>query len=544
MSKSCATLRVACLFLLMTCVVLARLAAAQGLTGALIGTVKDGEGGVLPGAVLRITSPALIGRELKTTTNEKGQLRFAALPPGAYSLDIEMPRFATYHEENISIGAGATIERTVVLKLAGMAESLTVQGAGSRIEARGSGLETRLRSEDLRAIPTGRFSMFDLVRTAPGISPTSASGTTTTVSATSVSALGSSVNENQFLIDGTNFTCPCSGVARSEPGVDFIQEVQLVQNTPESTRYAVASFEKAVQTDPRDALAHAGLASASAVMRIRFAPEPELQGWVDRAQKEAAAALALDPNMAEAHDARAAVARNLEFDWDLTINESDRALALNPSLETPHFYRAAAFYHFGLFDRARAEIRLGMENNPVSGSEPLRLLGTTALLGGQFAEAESALRSAQGLTTISESASTYLAQALYYQGKKTEGEEILTVVAASKSAQARRRAQATLASYLGARNEHVKARALITDVLAGTYMDHHVAYGLGVAFAQVGDLAEARRWLTRAAAEGFPCYPWFANDPLMRPLKSDPAFQEFMKQLSNRFDANRARFGG
>src|SRR5262245_56627696 len=168
MSKSCATLRVACLFVLMNGVVLARAAGAQGLTGALVGTVKDGEGGVLPGALLRITSPALIGRELKATTNEKGQLRFAAVPPGAYSLDIELAGFATYHEANISIGAGATIERTVVSKLARKAESLTVQGAGSRIEARGSGLETRLRSEDLRAIPTGRFSMFDLVRTENG----------------------------------------------------------------------------------------------------------------------------------------------------------------------------------------------------------------------------------------------------------------------------------------------------------------------------------------------------------------------------------------
>ena len=70
--------------------------------------------------------------------------------------------------------------------------------------------------------------MFDFIRAAPGISPTSpASGTTSTVSVTSVSALGSGVNENQFLIDGTNFTCPCSGLARAEPGVDFIQEVQV-----------------------------------------------------------------------------------------------------------------------------------------------------------------------------------------------------------------------------------------------------------------------------------------------------------------------------
>ena len=161
MSKSCATLRPACLFVLMTCVVLARVAAAQGLTGALIGTVKDGEGGVLPGAVLHITSPALIGRELKTTTNEKGQLRFAALPPGAYSLDIELPGFATYHEEDISIGAGATIERTVVLKVAGMAESLTVQGAGSRIEARAAfstafGSDTRFSRHSAIVQPFGR----------------------------------------------------------------------------------------------------------------------------------------------------------------------------------------------------------------------------------------------------------------------------------------------------------------------------------------------------------------------------------------------------
>jgi tetratricopeptide (TPR) repeat protein len=144
-----------------------------------------------------------------------------------------------------------------------------------------------------------------------------------------------------------------------------------------------------------------------------------------------AAALELDQNLAEAHEARAAVARNTEFDWDLVINESDRALALNPSLEQPHFYRAAAFYHLGLFDRAREEIRLGMAANPVSRVEPLRLLGTTALLGSQFVEGESALRSAQALTS-SAVVSTYLAQALYNLGRKGEAEEILTAATASE----------------------------------------------------------------------------------------------------------------
>jgi hypothetical protein len=206
-----------------TGVLLSATAVAQGLTGALIGTVTDEQHAVLSGAIVRVTSPALIGRAATVTTNEKGQLRFQTLAPGVYVLDIELPGFAAFHEESVDIGAGGTIERTIVLKIAGLEASVVVEGLGSRIEARNPGFGTRVGAEDLKAIPTRRSSMFDSIREAPGVSPTSpSSGTSTTVS-----AFGSGVNENQFLFDGTNFTCPCNGVARAEPGVDFIQEVQV-----------------------------------------------------------------------------------------------------------------------------------------------------------------------------------------------------------------------------------------------------------------------------------------------------------------------------
>ncbi len=209
-------------------VCLASAAAAQGLSGALIGTVKDAQGGVVPGARVRVSSPALIGGETGLTTNDKGQLRFTTLPPGSYVLIIELPGFATYREDDIRIGAGATIERTAVLKVAGLAESVAVEGAGSRIEARGSGFGTRFGPEDLAAIPTRRASMFDFIRAAPGISPTSpGSGGAGSGTGTTISAFGSGTNENQFLFDGTNVTCPCNGVPRAEPGVEFIQEVQV-----------------------------------------------------------------------------------------------------------------------------------------------------------------------------------------------------------------------------------------------------------------------------------------------------------------------------
>ena len=210
------------------CVLLPSAIAAQGLFGALIGTVRDAQGGVVQGASVRVSSPALIGGEMAFTTNERGQLRFPGLPPGAYVLIIERPGFETYREADIEIGAGATVERTAVLQLAGVAESVAVEGLGSRIEARGSGFGTRFGPDDIRTIPTRRTSMFDFIRAAPGVSPTSpGSGTSANGTSTTVSAFGSGTNENQFLFDGTNVTCPCNGVARSEPGIEFIQEVQV-----------------------------------------------------------------------------------------------------------------------------------------------------------------------------------------------------------------------------------------------------------------------------------------------------------------------------
>ena len=204
------------------CLLLPRIASGQGLTGTLIGTVKDEQGGILPGALATIESPALIGGPASVAANDSGQIRFQALPPGRYRLDVALPGFANHREENVTIGAGATIERVIVLAIGGVTETVDVTG-GSRIEARGSGFETRFGADYIKAIPGRRYSLFDFIKVAPGISPTSASSGTNN----SVTAFGSGVNENAFLLDGTNFTCPCSGGAVAEPGSDVIQEVQV-----------------------------------------------------------------------------------------------------------------------------------------------------------------------------------------------------------------------------------------------------------------------------------------------------------------------------
>ena len=83
----------------------------------------------------------------------------------------------------------------------------------------------------LAAIPTTRRA-FDFVKATPGVSQSSQSGGALNL----VSVFGAGVTENSFYIDGTNFTATSNGIARIEPGLDFIEEVQ-VQSIGASVEY-------------------------------------------------------------------------------------------------------------------------------------------------------------------------------------------------------------------------------------------------------------------------------------------------------------------
>src|SRR5262249_39692843 len=106
---------------------------------------------------------------------------------------------------------------------------IDVAASVSTIDTRKTGLSSRFGSEEMKAIPVRRFSMFDWIKAAPGISPTSPSGGNTSSSRNNnwVSSFCAGVDENLFLLDGANFTCPCSGGAAPQPDVDIIQEVQV-----------------------------------------------------------------------------------------------------------------------------------------------------------------------------------------------------------------------------------------------------------------------------------------------------------------------------
>ncbi len=198
-------------------------ARGQILTGNVIGTTKDASGAFLSGAKVTIQSSALLGASSSKATDGRGQFRFPALAPGVYRLEVELSGFKGYREENLQVLVGGSVERNVVLELAAVAETVSVSAAGPAVDARKAGLSTNYTWEQVENTPVRRLSVFDLMKSAPGMSATSPSGRNL-----DVSAFGSGVNENAYLMDGTNYTSPTSGLPFSQLDTDVLQEIEIV----------------------------------------------------------------------------------------------------------------------------------------------------------------------------------------------------------------------------------------------------------------------------------------------------------------------------
>ena len=311
--------------------------------------------------------------------------------------------------------------------------------------------------------------------------------------------------------------------------------------TREDALQAIAEFEAARDLDPDYALAYAGLATAAAQLRVRFASRDDANRWDSRARQEARRALQLDPDLAEAHVALAAVHRFQEYDWDTVIHESTRALQLNPSLDIPHLYLAAAFFHIGLLDQAESAVMAARRLNPENRVEPLEILGAVKLFSGSSAEAIAHLSQVQDVSD-SRIVRYLLGWTLYYRGEQQRAEALLEPMLQDDGPLAGN-AGATLAALRAARGRTAEARALADRVASRRDLIHHGAYGLGTAYAQLRDATTALRWLNQAVTTGFSCYPWYKRDPLLDPIRHDRRFAAFMRDLRRSWTDAQARYG-
>jgi hypothetical protein len=87
----------------------------------------------------------------------------------------------------------------------------------------------------------------------------------------------------------------------------------------------------------------------------------------------------------------------------------------------------------------------------------------------------------------------------------------------------------------------LKAQAVIEQVAKRKAVNpsHHAAYFAASAWARMGHAGQAVESLREAAETGFPCYPLFARDPNLDPIRQDPRFQAFLADMQKQSDSLR-----
>ncbi len=107
--------------------------AAQGGDGSLRGTVKDAQGGALPGVTITATSPAMLTPSV-TVSDSAGNYRLINLPPGVFKITAELSGFSIFRRDDILLRAGSNFQVDITMEIGTLTETVTVAGDPPMLE--------------------------------------------------------------------------------------------------------------------------------------------------------------------------------------------------------------------------------------------------------------------------------------------------------------------------------------------------------------------------------------------------------------------------
>jgi hypothetical protein len=208
-------------------------AAAQAPTGTISGTVVDESRQVIPGATVLLVHEQT--QAVRTTTSSgTGAFVFNAVPPGTYTVRVELAGFRTYEQRGNVLNAASQLTLgNVVLGVGALTEVVTVEAAGTQVETTNSDYTGLLTTKQIAQIQTRGRDVMSLLSLLPGVRIEA-----------EIEAMGDSFGSlvpnvgghrrhwNAVMVDGLlgNET---SGTARfsSALNLDAIEEVKVLLNT-------------------------------------------------------------------------------------------------------------------------------------------------------------------------------------------------------------------------------------------------------------------------------------------------------------------------
>ncbi|MFZ0736983.1 MAG: TonB-dependent receptor [Candidatus Acidiferrales bacterium] len=218
---------------------------AQGVSSsaaAILGTVTDSSGAVVPGVTVTVTSTDT-GISQSATTDKDGRYAVRFLSPGPYSLTVTAKGFKTQTQSGIVLTIGQQAVINVGVQVGQRVDVITVTSNAPLVDTVSSSTSYLVNSQTMRDLPLNGRDFLQLATLQPGVSSISGisgnSEVTTGGSAGNTNGGKFSVNglpskAITYLLDGSDVSDPfgliptMAGVSGAALGVDAIQEFRII----------------------------------------------------------------------------------------------------------------------------------------------------------------------------------------------------------------------------------------------------------------------------------------------------------------------------
>src|SRR6266478_2948467 len=302
----------------------------------------------------------------------------------------------------------------------------------------------------------------------------------------------------------------------------YLQGYHFFQgNTDKDADVAAKYFERATQLDPSYALAWAYLSRA----RNWQANEGLIPMEEGRrlAREAVERALALDPNLAEAHAQMGRIKQQVDFDWAGADASIQRAIALKPGDSDILLSAASSAAVLGRFDEALRFGRRAVDLDPLN-AECWESLGETEFFMGQLDKAAADSKKALELSPDVWFSHGLLSQIYITNGRPHDALAEIELVRSDFL----RAFLYSMAYYaLGRKNDSDAALSeLVTKYHEGA------AFQIAQVYAFRNQSDEAFDWLDRAYAQHDSGLVGTKVDPLLKSLRKDPRYAAFLKKLN------------
>jgi TolB-like protein/Tfp pilus assembly protein PilF len=290
--------------------------------------------------------------------------------------------------------------------------------------------------------------------------------------------------------------------------------------TQVDTARGIVHLEEALALDPAHALAWVALAQARS-HQAGYGWAPVLEGY-RKAREAIDRALALAPDLPEAHVMLSKIGRWHEWDWRSAEAAARRAVELAPGSGDAIGEAGALAYHLGRFGEAAELLPRALEQDPLS-SRGYDDLGMVYRAMGRLADSEQAYRRSLELSPQRIASHLMLAMLCADQGRL---DDALAEANREPAEWARFTALAYVHPLAGRQDEADEALRRLVATHA-----QDAAYQIAMLYAHRGDPDAMFAWLERGVAQRDAGMGFAYAEPVFRPFHDDPRWAAFLRKV-------------